>query len=182
VVADVIDGKPAALAGLHIGDIIDTLDGQPVDNVLAFAMRMFVSDGNERVQVGGVRGERRFIVSLPVLTHVQNLNKLTDFIEPDSGLVPNLGIIGVSVTPKVAELLPSLRADYGVIVAAHAAVPAALDATLLAGDVIHAVNGEPVSDVADLRAKLRRITSDTPIVLQIERNGHFSFIVCDGDN
>jgi serine protease Do len=182
VVADVTDGKPAALAGLHIGDIIDTLDGQPVDNVLAFAMRMFVSDGNERVRIGGMRGERRFVVSLSVLTHVQNLSRLTDFIEPDSGLVPNLGIIGVSLTPTVAELLPSLRADYGVVVAAHAAVPAALEATLTSGDVIHAVNGEPVSDVADLRAKLRRIPPDNPVVLQIERNGQFSFVVCDADN
>src|SRR5205085_733569 len=92
IVSDVTDGKPAAAAGLQIGDLIDTLDGQPIDSVLALALRLFVSNGTEHVRVGGMRGGHRFVADVGLIPHATDLTQLTDLIDPDTSVVPSLGI------------------------------------------------------------------------------------------
>jgi serine protease Do len=181
IVADVVDGKPAALAGLRIGDLVETLNGEPVDSVLAFTMRMLACNDGEHVRIGGVRGNRPFLVDVAVARHVEKRARITDFIDPTGGVLQTLGIVAVGVTPAVAELLPSLRAGSGVVVAAHSAAPAVADIELQIGDVIHTVNGESVSTVEDLRGTLRQIPVGQPVVFQIERNGQLSFVTFDAE-
>jgi serine protease Do len=181
IVADVTDGKPASLAGLQIGDVIDTVDGQPVDSVPAFAMRMLALNGGEHVKIGGVRGSRSFMVDVTVAPHVEKATRVTDFIDPNGGVVAALGIVGVDITLEVAELMPSLRAASGVVVAAHAAAPGIDDVQLAMGDVIHSVNGNLVSAVEDLRKDLQNIRPGQPVVLQIERGGQLSFLTFEAE-
>jgi serine protease Do len=181
IVADVIEGKPAALAGLRIGDVIETVDGQLVDSVLAFAMRMLACNGGEHVTIGGVRGSRPFLADVIVAPHVEKRTRITDFIDSNGGVVAALGIVGVGVTPALADLLPSLRAPSGVVVAAHAAAPGVDDVQLTMGDVIHSVNGSPVSAVEDLRDDLQNIPAGQPVVLQIERSGQLSFVTFEAE-
>jgi S1-C subfamily serine protease len=152
-----------------------------MDSVLAFAMRMLACTDGEHVRIGGVRGNRPFLVDLAVATHVEKRARITDFIDPTGGTLQALGIVAVGVTPAVAELLPSLRAESGVIVAAHSAAPAVADIELQIGDVIHTVNGEPVSTVEDLRGKLRQVPVGQPVVFQIERSGQLSFVTFDAE-
>lgn len=181
IVADVTDGKPASLAGLRIGDVIDTVDGEPVDSVPAFAMRMLALNGGEQVKIGGVRGNRSFTVDVTVAPHIEKATRITDFIDPNGGVVPALGIVGVDITPEVAELMPSLRAASGVVVAAHAAAPGIDDVQLAMGDIIHSVNGNLVSAVEDLRKDLQNIRAGQPVVLQIERSGQLSFLTFEAE-
>jgi len=47
------------------------------------------------------------------------------------------------------------------------------------GDIIHAINGSPVHDLAQLKQELRRIKAGDPIVLQIERSGALSYLVLE---
>ncbi len=181
VVADVIPGKPAAEAGLQIGDVIDTLDGAPIDNVLPFAMRLFVSDGTEHLKVGGVRGDEPFSVDVALVPRPADLHRLTDLLDPDTSAVPSLGILALEITPDIADWLPSLRATYGVIVAARVGPPPTVDVALSTGDVIHSVNGAAISTVGELRSRLEAVRPRSPIVLQIERNGQLSFVTFDAE-
>jgi len=181
IVADVVDGHPAARAGLRIGDVIDTVDGQAVENVPAFALRMLALDGGEDVKIGGVRGSRRFLVDVTVAPHVEKRTRITDFIDSNGGIVAALGIVGVSVTPAIAEFLPSQRAASGVVVAAHAAASGIDDVQLAVGDVIHSVNGNPVSEVDELQDDLQDIPAGQPVVLQIERAGQLSFVTFEAE-
>jgi S1-C subfamily serine protease len=52
---------------------------------------------------------------------------------------------------------------------------------LLTGDVIHAINGTSITDVASLRTRLESLSSDSPIVIQVERSGTLHFVAIDGD-
>jgi len=48
---------------------------------------------------------------------------------------------------------------------------------LVAGDVIHAVNGKNVKDIHCLKDTLESLSSDSPVVLQVERSGTLQFVV-----
>ena len=80
-----------------------------------------------------------------------------------------LGILGVSLDRRLADMLPVLRVPSGVVVAAT--VPGAIDCReggLAAGDVIHAVNrnrwqGSPSS------ARSSISEHGDSVVLQLER-------------
>jgi serine protease Do len=181
IVSDVIAGGPAEAAGVRIGDVIDSIDGHPVDSILPVAMRLFTSNGDERVTLRIVRGEETRRADVAVIAQPHAVDRLTDFLDPESSLIASLGVLGIAITDKVAALLPSLRAPTGVIVAARAPDSGSADVTLLTGDVIHAVNGIPVVTLASLRALLAAVTPHGAIVLQLERNGQLMYVAFESD-
>jgi S1-C subfamily serine protease len=65
----------------------------------------------------------------------------------------------------------------GVIVAAKAAETSGLETPLEVGDVIHGVNGEPVSSLDDLRARLKALDVSSPVVLQVERDSRLQYVI-----
>jgi S1-C subfamily serine protease len=110
-----------------------------------------------------------------------DLDRLTDLLDPESSVVPALGILAVGISERTATLLPSLRWPVGVIVAAHAPQGGTADVALLTGDVIHSVNGIPVTTVDALRALIGAVKPHDPIVLQVERNGQLTFLAFESD-
>ena len=52
---------------------------------------------------------------------------------------------------------------------------------LVAGDVIHAVNGKSVKNISCLKDTLESLNSDSPVVLQVERSGTLQFVVLERD-
>lgn len=50
-----------------------------------------------------------------------------------------------------------------------------------AGDVIHAVNGKEIKDVASLKVSLESLSSDSALVIQVERSGILQFVVLESD-
>jgi S1-C subfamily serine protease len=96
---------------------------------------------------------------------------MTDLIDPQKNLVSKLGILGIEIDKKVSQMLPGLREASGVIVAAKAAGFGGEENSLAIGDVIHSLNGTPVIGLDFLRSALDRIKPDSPVALQIEREG-----------
>ena len=181
IVADIVPGGPADAAGIQIGDVIDNVDGHPVDGILPVAMRLFTSNGDERVTLRLVRGEQTLRADVAVVAERQDVDRLTDLLDPESSLVAPLGVLGIAVTDKVAPLLPSLRMAGGVIVAARAPSGGSADVALTTGDVIHSVNGIPVTTVESLRALIGAVRPHGAIVLQLERNGQLIYVGFDAD-
>ena len=92
-------------------------------------------------------------------------------------LVPKLGILALNLSAEIRALLPDLRRDSGVVVAAR--LPSALvsrEGALTPGDVIHAVNNQPVRTLAEFRNIVDRLTDNDAAVLQIERAGELMFL------
>src|SRR5207245_9032900 len=99
----------------------------------------------EQVSIGIVRGDRTFTADVAGVARTNDLDRLTDLLDPETSTVPELGILGIAITEEIAPLLPALRAPAGVIVAAHAPQGGSADVVLLTGDVIHSVNGVRVA-------------------------------------
>jgi S1-C subfamily serine protease len=67
------------------------------------------------------------------------------------------------------------------MVAARAEYQRAAAVSLSAGDVIHSVNGVSVSNLQELRTALDGLKPQSPVVLQIEREGLLTFVAFELD-
>jgi S1-C subfamily serine protease len=160
---------------LKVQDIITNIDGRPVDNLPSLETRLFMRRGGENIKLDVLRGAEKFSFNVLVVELPDDFDRLADLADPDKALVPKLGIVGVEIDPKIAATLPGLRVSSGVLVAARAAEPS-VDTSLTAGDVIHAINGAQVENMAALRSALDHLSPNTPVVLQIERDGKLMFV------
>jgi S1-C subfamily serine protease len=131
--------------------------------------------GGENIKLGVLRGAEKLSFNVLVVEQPDHFDRLADLADPDKALVSRLGIVGVEIDPKIAAALPGLRVSSGVLVAARAA-ETSVDTSLTAGDVIHAINGAQVETMAALRSALDHLSSNTPVVLQIERDGKLMFV------
>jgi len=130
----------------------------------------------DKVTLEVLRGDQKLRVDVAVLERDDDPQRFADLVKPEENIVPKLGIIGVEITAKIAEMVQDLRTPRGVIVAARAAGAPFFGAELHAGDVIYAVNGTPISSVASLRQALDDSKAGNPIILQIEREGRLRFL------
>jgi len=175
IVSDVAPSSPADAAGLKVMDIITGIDGGPADNLPAIGTRLFMRRGGERIKLAVLRGSQRLSFEVPVVEVPHEFDRLADLANPEKSLVAKLGILGMDIDPKIAEMLPGLRVSSGVIVVARAA-NTNFDSGLTGGDVIHTINGVPVESIAALRSMLDHLIGNSPVVLQIERDGRLEFV------
>jgi S1-C subfamily serine protease len=88
---------------------------------------------------------------------------------------PLLGIAGIDVSPEVAERF-GLPASRGAVVESVQDDTGAADADLRPGDIIIAVDGEPLATMSELVAEVRRRAPGDEVVLTVVRDGEESDI------
>jgi len=103
------------------------------------------------------------------------MDQVSALADPEKSLVAQLGILAVEIDKNIASMIADLRDPYGIIVAARAA-GAAREIPLMTGDVIRSFNGEPMTTLDRLRAALKALPPNAPIVLQIQREGKLQFV------
>ncbi|MEP6540125.1 MAG: PDZ domain-containing protein, partial [Bryobacteraceae bacterium] len=101
---------------------------------------------------------------------------LADSVKPETNLVSRLGILCIEVDAKIAKLLPDMREPGGIIVAAKSPAGQGRYIDLEAGDVIHALNDEPVGTLESFRERVANFKTGDPVVLTIERSSIFRYL------
>jgi serine protease Do len=181
LVEDVSPGSPADKAGLKVGDIVTSVGGKPVDNVRQFALDLYDYKIGDKAAIGVLRDGKESALSVPVIERYDDPMRFADLVAGPDNLVARLGIVGVTVNADLKGLLGDLRLPGGVLVAAKTPTSTLLGEGPQPGDVIHAVNGVPIKDLAELKQDLRQIKPGQPIVLQIERSGSLSYLVLESE-
>jgi len=176
VVADVEEGGAASRAGLRVGDVIESIDGMPVDNVALFTLSLYLRSTGGKVGLQVLRGDKRLALEVPVLEPTHDLSRLSDLSNPATDLVPRLGIIGTTITREIEELVGPLRIPSGVLVTATVANRLAVDSGLQEGDVIHAFNRVPIKTMDGLRTEFGKLKPGDAAAMQVERNGKLTFL------
>ena len=171
IVSDVIPGGPAETAGLKIQDIILSMDGKLVGSLPVFGLYMLMSRAGDRMKIRVLRGGEEMQMEVLVAQHQHSVDLLAGLVDPEKNLVSKLGILGIEIDKKISQMLPGLRQPSGVIVAAKVAGFGGEENSLAVGDVIHALNGMTVISLDFLRSTLEAIKPNSPVVLQIEREG-----------
>jgi S1-C subfamily serine protease len=122
-----------------------------------------------KIQV--LRGGEKMQMEVAVAQQQHSVDLLAGLVDPEKNLVSKLGILGIEIDKKIADMLPALREASGVIVAAKVAGFGGEENSLAVGDVIHALNGMTVISLDFLRSTLDAIKTNSPVVLQVEREG-----------
>src|SRR5271167_557377 len=179
---DVVPGSPAEKAGLKIGDIVTRVGGKPVDNVRQFALDLYAYKIGQKAEIGVLRNGQETTLSVSVIERPDDPTRFADLVSGPDNLVNRLGVVALNITGELKELLGGdLRIPGGVLVAARTPTSILLGEGPQPGDVIHAVNGVPIQDLAELKQHLRQIKPGQPIVLQIERSGSLGFLVLESE-
>jgi serine protease Do len=175
IVSDVLPGGPAEAAGLMVGDILVSVDGQPADNLPSVNYFFLLRDSADKVQVTVLRGTTRETFNVGTVEEGQDMEQLISLADPQKNLVPQLGIIGVEIDKKTASLLRGLRDPFGVVVTARVTGSIG-DIPLAPGDVIRSFNLQPMTTLERLRAALKANPAGVPFVLQIQRDGKLIYV------
>jgi Do/DeqQ family serine protease len=152
IVESVVDGSPAAKAGLKAGDIITAVDGRDANDSQAVQYRFATKGigGSAELNVVGSRGARKVQIALaPAPETVPR--ELTEI----DGANPFKGATVANLSPAVAEEL-SIEEFSGVVVVETSAQSLARRVGLRPGDVIVSLNGKAVRSVKELVETLKR--------------------------
>jgi serine protease Do len=175
IVSDVEPGGPALEAGIRIGDVLLTIDGRMAESIPYLAFRLMSVNAGDKVHLEVLRGKEKLEFDVPVIVHQDNMDQISALADPEKNLVRPLGILGIEIDKKVADMVSDLRDPFGIIVAARSS-DATGEIPLATGDVIRTLNSEPMTTLDRLRTTLAGLKPGAAVVLQIQRDEKLMYI------
>jgi serine protease Do len=175
IIADVLPDGPAETAGLMIQDIVLSVDSRPMQSLPEFESFLFLHESGEKLKLEILRGKEHKTLEIPVLDRREEEDQLNDLVNQNN-LIPQLGIMGVTINDKIIRILDELRINSGVLIAALTESSGAEEIGLTTGDIIHSVNGVPVESLEALRTALGNIKPGSSVALQVEIDGQLEFV------
>jgi serine protease Do len=175
IVSDVVPDSPAMAAGVHVGDVLLTVDGRLADSIPFVSFRLMSVDAGAKVHLEVLRDKQKLAFDIPVLEAPHEMDQIASLADPEKNLVRPLGIIGIEIDQKIAAMTSDLRDPFGILVVARSN-DATGDIPLAAADVIRTLNGQPMTTLERLRATLKSLQPGAPVVLQIQREERLLFL------
>jgi Do/DeqQ family serine protease len=166
LVTGVTSGSPAARAGLKVGDLITTIDGQAVDDTDALGFRFATKPLGGHTQLGLIRGGKEMHVSVPLIAAPETPPRDPVKVRTRS---PFLGATVINLSPAVADEMHVDGEARGVIVSEVEDGTPAQMVGLRRGDIVQEVNGEAVTHTKDIERLTR--TPQRVWRLKVNRGG-----------
>jgi serine protease Do len=179
IVSDVRPGFPAEEAGLQPKDIITAADGQAVPSALQFLTLIHRRKPGDHVELQLLRGTNLISVNVVVVEKAFESDPLNPAVNVDKNLISTLNVVGLDVNNSVAASVPGIRVRSGVLVTGKCSKREGTPTSLKVGDLIHAINGVTVRSVAEARAILAKLSTGSPVVLRVERQKQFLYLVSE---
>lgn len=177
LVGDVTPDGPADRAGVKAGDVVITVNGRTLRNARQLESYIYRSPMKEKLTLQVLRGSGELSIDVPVIDSIDDPQRFADMVNPKDNLVPKLGILAIGIDKNLGALLPGLRHNYGVVVAAGSSATDFTSGTgLQPGDVIYSVNKAPIATVEALRKKVDEFKTGDEVAMQIERSGRLMFV------
>jgi serine protease Do len=175
IVSDVLPGSTAERAGIHVQDIVLSLDGNLVRSLPQFATSFYTRHAGDHVSLELLRGQRPVSVTVEVIDNNSDVVDPLDSLDFKNNVIPRLGIACVSLSPHLSVAGSIVRSESGILVAAKLA-HADVRTGLAVGDLIRSLNATNVGTVEEFRARIDNVKSGEPVVLQVERHGRLKFV------
>ena len=167
LVAAVEPDSPASKAGLKTGDVIQSVDGHRIVSSGDLPAVIGLATPGDKVKLDVWRqGEHETLNAT-----LGNANEPSEQVAGNDA-APGNGRLGLALRP----LQPAERQESGIeggLVVQQASGPAGR-AGVQQGDVLLAINGRPVKDMAQVRAAVAK--ADKSVALLIERDGNKIFV------
>ncbi len=150
VVKDVFAGGPGEKAGFKRNDVIVALRDQPIDDEASMRFRLATLSVGETVPVKVIRGGKEVTLQLPLAAPPEDPPREKSALD---GRQPLSGATVVNLSPAVAEEMGLIEWKPGVGVVE--VKPGSYAARFLrVGDMVIALNGQEVKNVADLKKRI----------------------------
>jgi serine protease Do len=165
LVSSVEPGGPAAKAGLQPGDVIMSLNGLAVTDSTSLPSQVAgLPPGSQaKVQVWRDKGTKDLTVTVGALNDAKTASAKGDKSDGDGASAQDARL-GVAVRPLTPEEKQDSSLSRGLIV--QQANGAAANAGIQPGDVILAVNGQPVMSVQQLKAMVAHAGDSLALLIQ----------------
>jgi serine protease Do len=163
----VLDGQPAANGGMQPGDVVTAIDGRPITSSAQLRNDVASRPPGTTLKMAIQRGPRQLQLEIKLIE--RNAEKMAMF-RGNAG-----SILGAELEPLDAALAQELGYDDiegGLAVTKIEQGSTAARAGLNVGDVIVAVNGRAIADVASLQATMRSALGEGDAVQLIVRSGN----------
>ena len=171
---NVYPGGPAANAGLKTGDVIFSVDSQPVNDMQSLNYRIATHRQGDVVRVHAHMGRKASDISLTLALPPENPPREMQVI---SGRNPLTGARVENVSPAVATELQLPLLSKGVAIVSVSAGTPSGGYGFQPGDMVRGVNGVEMHSVGQLQ---RALSSTTHWELVIDRGGQRLTLSVDG--
>jgi len=153
LVSDIYAGGPADKAGLKTGDVIVSLNGQPLDDAASLNYQINLLSPNDSVAVKALRNGKPLDATVRAEPPSANPPRDERVLKGDN---PFAGAHVVNLSPAVADELgiDPFSAPKGVMISAIDGGNAAM-VGLRPGDIVRTVNGRNIASAADLVAVIQ---------------------------
>ena len=172
LVAQVMDGGPAARSGLRVGDVILSLDGKPIVMSADLPHLVGALKPGSKARMEVVRDGDRKMLDV-------NIGAMPDEGEPvaasGSGQERSDIRLGVKVTELTAEQKKSLDLPGGVVITEILNGPAAMIG-LRPGDVITHLNNQAINSAETFAQVAEQLPKNRSVSMRVLRQGRASFI------
>ncbi len=173
----VSDDSPAEDAGLQQGDVIKTLNGNPIQSYANFRTSIATSDPGDEVTLGIIRDNEEMDIEVTLgrrdqETTAQNQDNNQQDMEK------NLGFRVDELTPDIARQLDLEPSQQGVVVTNVSQGSNAYQQGLRRGAVITHVNKEQIESVSDFMDRMNDVANeeDAVVLLQVLWQGTNQYI------
>ncbi len=180
IVAQVTPDSPASRAGLKNGDVIDTLNGEKIENGSALQVAVSEVSPGTTIELGVLRNGAAQKISVKV----GEFHKNTEVAIGGDAATPKKGKLGLAVaelTPDVRQQLHVPSQVNGVAVQSVRPASPAEDAGLTSGDVIVEVNRKPVTSAEQFVSEAHAAPAGKDLLLLVWSQGNASYRVVHTD-
>ena len=179
VIGAVAANSPAAKAGLKLGDVLASLDDQPLKDLNALPVLVAKLKPNQEIKIAYWRDGKLLLVNVTIDELRDDAVRAGDSSAPTPPVaMSGLGLTVADLTPETAGKLGLPKGQRGVIIAVAEKGSASELAGLKVGQVIIKVDRTPVGTAKEFQAALSVANRERGALLQILRaSGEIDFAV-----
>jgi serine protease Do len=176
LIEDIVPDSPAAKAGLKIGDILTSLNGQPLRDTRQLAVEMFRQSPGDTLHLGVLNGSTETTVAINVLESKMDAESLIDPSKAEQYVVPRLGVLALPIDADIARALGPQREPGGLLIVAKTFGTSADIVDLRVGDILYYANRIKLDSLDSLKNYMTKLKPGDATVLQVERNSQLNFV------